>query len=96
MRCLLDVFNNTAPTPEQIRLIALAASAAGDTGDAYQYMSEYHIARGDLPLAAQQLELALAAPNITIVQRQRFQARLDEVREALAEARNKRMVSRGQ
>ncbi len=32
---LLDVFNNKAPTPEQIRLTALAASAAGDTGDAY-------------------------------------------------------------
>ena len=45
---LLDLFNNVAPTPEQIRLTALAASAAGDTGDAYYYMSEYHIASGDL------------------------------------------------
>jgi predicted Zn-dependent protease len=93
---LLDVFNNIAPTPEQIRLIALAASAAGDTGDAYQYMAEYHIASGDLPLAAQQLELALAAPNLTSVQRQRFQARLDELREALSQVRNKRVVNRGQ
>jgi predicted Zn-dependent protease len=92
---LLDVFNNVAPTPEQIRLIALAASAAGDTGDAYQYMAEYHIASGDLPLAAQQLELALAAPNLTSVQRQRFQARLDELREALSQVRNKRVVNRG-
>lgn len=87
---LLDVFNNVAPTPEQIRLIALAASAAGDTGDAYQYMSEYHIASGDLPLAIQQLELALAAPNLTSVQRQRFQARLDELREAMFQSRNRR------
>jgi len=87
---LLDVFNNEAPTPEQIRLTALAASAAGDTGDAYYYMSEYHISSGDLPLAVQQLELALAAPNLTAVQRQRFQARLDEIREVLAESRHRR------
>jgi predicted Zn-dependent protease len=87
---LLDVFNNVAPTPDQIKLIALAASAAGDMGDAYQYMSEYHIASGDLPLAIQQLELALAAPNLTSVQRQRFQARLDELREAMFQSRNKR------
>jgi len=84
---LLDVFNNTVPTPEQIRLTALAASAAGDTGDAYYYMSEYHISNGDLPLANQQLELALASPNLTSVQRQRFRARLDEIREWLREQR---------
>ena len=87
---LLDVFNNEAPTPGQIQLTALAASAAGDTGDAYYYMSEYHIASGDLPLAVQQLELALAAPNLTGVQRQRFQARLDEIRTVLLESRHRR------
>jgi predicted Zn-dependent protease len=91
---LLDLFNNIAPTPEQIQLTALAASAAGDTGDAYFYMSEYHISSGDLPLAVQQLQLALAAPNLTSVQRQRFQARLDELREYLATVRVRR-VSRG-
>src|SRR5262249_59474339 len=40
---LLDLFNNVPPTPEQIRLTALAASAAGDPGDAYFYMGEYQI-----------------------------------------------------
>lgn len=84
---LLDLFNNIPPTPAQIRLTALAASAAGDMGDAYYYMSEYHISSGDLPLASQQLEMALAAPNLTPVQRERFQARLDEIREFLAEDR---------
>jgi beta-barrel assembly-enhancing protease len=84
---LLDLFNNIAPTPDQIQLTALAASAAGDTGDAYYYMSEYHISSGDLPLAVQQLQLALAAPNLTSVQRQRFQARLDEIRDYLATVR---------
>jgi predicted Zn-dependent protease len=84
---LLDVFNNTTPTPEQIRLTALAASAAGDTGDAYYYMSEYHISNGELPAANQQLELALASPNLTSVQRQRYRARLDEIRGWLREQR---------
>jgi predicted Zn-dependent protease len=80
---LLDLFNNVAPTPEQIRFTALAASSAGDTGDAAYYMSEYHISTGNLPLSVAQLEMALAAPNLTGVQRSRFQARLDEVREAM-------------
>jgi predicted Zn-dependent protease len=80
---LLDLFNNVAPTPEQIRFTALAASSAGDNADAAYYMSEYHIATGNLPLSVAQLEMALAVPNITPVQRGRFQARLDEVREAM-------------
>ncbi len=60
---LLDLFNNVEPTPPQIRLTALAASAAGDPGDAYYYMAQYDLAGGNLPLANQQLELALAAPE---------------------------------
>jgi predicted Zn-dependent protease len=92
---LLDLFNNIAPTPEQIQLTALAASAAGDTGDAYFYMSEYHISSGDLPLAVQQLQLALAAPNLTSVQRQRFQARLDELRDFLSSARVRKASRQG-
>ena len=84
---LLDLFNNVAPTPEQIRFTALAASSAGDTADAAYYMSEYHIATGNLPLSVTQLEMALAVPDITAVQRSRFQARLDEVREALPKER---------
>jgi predicted Zn-dependent protease len=87
---LLDLFNNVAPTPEQIRFTALAASNAGDTGDAAYYMSEYLIATGNLPLSVAQLEMALAAPNITAVQRGRFQARLDEVREVLFSKDRKR------
>ena len=87
---LLDLFNNTVATPEQIRLIALAASAAGDTGDAYFYMSEYHIVSGNLMLATQQLDLALAAPRLTEVQRKRFLARRDEIRNFLRDQRRTR------
>ena len=87
---LLDLFNIVAPDPEQIRLTALAASAAGDAGDAYYYMGEYQIAGGELQLAVQQYQLALASPNLTKVQRERIQARMNEVREYLAMARLKR------
>ncbi len=93
---LLDVFNNVTPSPDQIRFTALAASAAGDTGDAYYYMSEYHIAAGDLPLAMRQLELALAAPNLTSVQRARFAARLKEIRDFLAEQPRRRPRDRSE
>lgn len=92
---LLDLFNNVPPTPAQIRLTALAASAAGDNGDAYYYMSEYHLSGGNLPLANQQLELALAAPNLTTVQRQRFRARLLEVRGWIREQQQERSRSLG-
>jgi predicted Zn-dependent protease len=84
---LLDLFNNVPPTQEQIRLTALAANAAGDVADAYSYMAEYHIQSGDLPLAINQLELALSVPSITDVQRARFVARLKELREALPKQR---------
>jgi predicted Zn-dependent protease len=87
---LLDLFNNVPPTPEQIRLTALAAAGAGDTGDAYYYMGEYHISGGDLPMAVRQLELALAAPNLTDVQRARFDARMEEIRKVLAESGKRR------
>jgi predicted Zn-dependent protease len=90
---LLDLFNNVPPTPDQIRLTALAASAAGDAGDAYFYMGEYQIAGGDLFLAAQQLQLALASPHISQIQRQRYQARLDEVRDYLASMKKRQVAS---
>ena len=91
---LLDHFNNIEPTPPQIRLTAVAASAAGNAGDAYYYMSEYHIANGDLTLSVQQLQLALTAPNLTAVQKERYQARLDEIRDFLATARMQRTSNR--
>jgi len=92
---LLDLFNNVEPSPPQIRLTALAASAAGDPGDAYYYMAQYDLAGGNLPLANQQLELALASPNLTSIQRARFRAQLDEVRGWLREQQASRHASAG-
>jgi predicted Zn-dependent protease len=93
---LLDVFNVVPPTQSQIKLTAMAASAAGDTGDAYYYMSEYHISGGDLPLACEQLELALAARDISPIQRQKYAARLKEIRDVIAESSGKRKRKREQ
>jgi predicted Zn-dependent protease len=87
---LLDLFNNVDPSPAQIRLTALAASAAGDSGDAYEYMAEYDLVGGQLALADQQLELALSAPNLTNQQRAKFRARLDQVRGWLREQQQSR------
>ncbi len=84
---LLDLFNIVPPTPGQARLIAMAANSAGDVADAYYYMSEYHVMSGDLMLALNQLELALAVPNLTDVQRARFQARSEQLREFLPKER---------
>ena len=82
---LLDLFNNVDPTPPQIQLTAMAASQAGDTGDAYYYMGEYNLANGQLALANQELELALGVPNLSEVQRARFRARLAQVRDWMRE-----------
>jgi predicted Zn-dependent protease len=90
---LLDLFNNVPPTPDQARYIALAASAAGDTGDAYYYMSEYHVMGGDLQMAIDQLRLALAVPDLNDVQRQRFEARIEELKEYLPKGRKAREIA---
>ncbi|MBV9619836.1 MAG: hypothetical protein JO341_02330, partial [Gammaproteobacteria bacterium] len=50
----------------------------------------------DLNLAAQQLQLALAAPHISQIQRQRYQARLDEVRDYLMSTRKRQIADNEQ
>jgi predicted Zn-dependent protease len=87
---LLDLFNNVDPTPPQIQLTAQAASAAGDTGDAYYYMAQYNLANGELGLANQELELALATPQLSTVQRERFRAQLLQVRDWMREQQQAR------
>jgi len=80
---LLDLFNAVPPTQDQVRLIALAANAAGESAEADYYMAEYHVMSGDLTLAIMQLRQALATPQITPVQRARFKARIEELKEFL-------------
>jgi predicted Zn-dependent protease len=82
-----DLFNVVEPTPEQTRLIAKAANAAGDVADSYYYLSFYYIMNGEFGKALSQLQLALALPGLNPIQRARFSARLEEVRTELARQR---------
>ena len=86
-RILLDLLNQTPPTQEQVRLIAIAANTAGDVADAHYYMAEFHAMSGNLRLAIEQLQLALASPSLDSVQRARFMARLRQFQEYLPERR---------
>ena len=89
---LLDLFNNVEPTPDQTRLIAKAASTAGDYADSYSYMAEFYLMTGNLMMAANQLQLALTLPGLDAVQRARYSARLEEVRAAMPK-KNKNTVA---
>ena len=93
---LLDLLNAVPPTPEQARLIARAASAAGDTADAHYYMAEFHLLNGDLDLAADQLRTALSIPGLDNVQRARFTSRLNEVQEVLVRLQSQRRAAGAQ
>lgn len=92
-KILLDLLNIVPPTPEQVRLIALAASAAGDTADAHYYMAEYHLMAGDLGLAADELRIALGMPGLDSVQKARFSSRLSEIQEVLTRLQAEKRMS---
>lgn len=84
-KILLDLLNNVPPTPEQIRLIARAANAEGDSGNAHYYMGEYYLSIGNGPLAIGQLRMALESPGVNSVDRARYQARLAQIGEWMAD-----------
>jgi predicted Zn-dependent protease len=82
-----DLFNIVEPTPDQTRLIAKAAYAAGDIADSYYYMSFFYLMSGDFKMAVNELQLGLAMPGLDPIQRARFSARLEEVRAAMPKDR---------
>ena len=88
---LLDLLNNVPPTPEQVRLIARAASDAGDQAEAYYYMSEYRLMTGDLVGGVNFLRRALSLPELQEIQRIRFEARIDFIREFMTEEQLKQL-----
>lgn len=92
---LLDLYNQVPPTPEQVRLIALAASAAGDIADAHYYMAEYHLLSGDIMMASDQLRLALGIPGLDPVQQARFRSRLQQIQEYMPRPTGRQSVDRG-
>ncbi len=88
---LLDLMNNVPPTPEQVRLIARAASEADEDAEAYYYLSEYRLMIGDLPGGISYLQQALRLPELEEIQRIRFEARIDFIREFMSEEQLRRM-----
>lgn len=84
-KILLDLFNNVAPTPEQVRMIARAATEAGDDAEARYYMAEYQFMIGDLVAGIQFLRQALRVPDLEEIQRIRFEARIDFIRNFMNE-----------
>ncbi|WP_428097483.1 beta-barrel assembly-enhancing protease [Candidatus Rariloculus sp.] len=92
---LLDLLNNVPPTPAQIQLIARAANAEGDVGNAQYYMGEYWLSVGNLPLAIDQIRMALEAPGVDIVDKARFEAKLELWTSFLPEDDRRRGPRRG-
>jgi predicted Zn-dependent protease len=90
-KMLLDLMNNVPPTPEQVRLIARAASEAGDDAEAYYYLSEYRLMTGDLIGGINYLRQALNLPELQEIQRIRFEARIDFIREFMTEEQLKQL-----
>ena len=84
-RMLLDLLNNVPPTPEQVRLIARAAIEAGEEAEAHYYMAEYRLMIGDLVGGVNFLRRALQVPDLGEIQRIRFEARIDFIREFMTE-----------
>ena len=82
---LLDLFNNTAPTPNQVLLIARAAIAADEIAEAHYYRAEYSFMTGDLVGGINFLRQGLQVPDLDEIQRIRFEARIDFVREFMSE-----------
>jgi len=79
------------PTPEQVRLIARAASEAGEDAEAFYYLSEYRLMIGDLTGGIGYLQQALRLPELQEIQRIRFEARIDFIREFMTEEQLKMM-----
>ena len=90
---LLDLLNNVPPTPNQVRLIARAASEAGESAESFYYLSEYRLMIGDLVGGIRYLQQALRLPDIQEIQRIRFEARIDFIREFMSEEQLRRMQS---
>jgi len=88
---LLDLMNNVRPTPEQVRLIARAANQAGEDAESLYYLSEYRLMIGDLSGGITYLQRALQLPELNDIQRIRFEARIDFIREFMTEEQIKMM-----
>jgi len=88
---LLDLLNQVQPTPDQVRLIARAASEADEHAESLYYLSEYRFMMGDLNGGISYLQQALQLPELQEIQRIRFEARIDFIREFMTEEQLRNM-----
>jgi len=88
---LLDLLNNVAPTPEQVRLISRAAIDSGDDAEAHYYMAEYRFMVGDLAGGVNFLQRALYLPQLEEIQRIRYEARIDFIQEFMSKEQLQQM-----
>ena len=63
----------------------------GDTAEALYYLSEYHLMTGNLVGGINFLQRALALPELQEIQRIRFEARIDFIREYMSEEQLKQL-----
>jgi predicted Zn-dependent protease len=73
------------PSRAHAILLARAANAEGDVPNAHNYMAEYYLSIGNLPLALNQLRMALELPDVNAVDQARFRAKLERLIEFLPE-----------
>ena len=66
-------------------MIAKAAIEAGEVAEAHYYMAEYRLMIGDLVGGINFLRQALRVPELEEIQRIRFEARIDFIREFMSE-----------
>ncbi|MDH3482037.1 MAG: hypothetical protein OEM50_10000, partial [Gammaproteobacteria bacterium] len=64
---------------------------AGENAEAYYYLSEYRLMIGDLSGGIGYLQQALRLPELQEIQRMRFEARIDFIREFMTEEQLKMM-----
>src|SRR5690554_6266059 len=76
---------------EQVRLLARTAIDAGDVAEAHYYMAEYSFMTGDLVQGVNFLRQALQAPDLNEIQRIRFEARINFIREFMSEEQLQQM-----
>ena len=92
---LLDLLNNSLPTPEQFRQIARAANAEGDIGNAHHYMSHYYLSIGNLALAFNQIRMALESPRVNPVDQERFRSEFTDLESYVQDQLRTRVTGRG-
>ncbi len=82
---LRRLFNRKAPPAHALKLMTRLARESGNIGESYATMAEYYIRTGEYHQAKDQLQLALQENDITELERKQYQARLQELLDALSD-----------